>query len=45
ASPILHVTVSTFSPQIGYVTERGDVFVYSILQGAVIYRLSTDGTE
>lgn len=42
-SPVKHVTVSTFSPQIAYTTEQGDVCVYSIPNGEMIYHLKTDG--
>lgn len=45
ASPITHVTVSTFSPQIAYVTERGDVFVYSIPHNAFLYQMAGAGGD
>ena len=41
-SPILHAAASPYGPLINYITEQGDVYVYSISTGEIIYRLTVD---
>jgi len=44
-SPIKHVAASPFAPLINYTTETGEVYVYSILHGDILYHLSMEATS